>query len=1368
VKSFASFHRNLARKPSAALGFLLLLASALLPAARLTESYGKLPLRFEPNRGQADSHVRFLSRGPGYTMRLLDQGAEIALSASGKRALVRMRLEGALPSAEATLSQSLPGVSNYFTGGDPSQWRTRIPGYARVSYRGVYPGIDLIYYGNQQQLEYDFRIAPHADPSRIRLAYDGVNSLRIDPSGDLILETPAGTLRQRKPFVYQLIDGRKMELAAGYRLQPGRKVTFALGPYDRSRPLVIDPILAYSTFLGGIALDRARGIAVDSTGAAYVVGETTSATFPTLSAAQATGGGSLDVFVTKLNPAGNALVYSTYLGGSADDAGLSIALDAANNAYITGYTQSSNFPTQSAANAALAGGTDGFIAKLGPNGDTLIFSTYLGGSGEDRGVSIAADSTGAYVAGNTSSANFPTASGLFGSYRGGTRDGFIVKVGTTGAIGFSSFFGGSADDSANGIAVDATGIYVAGYTSSTDLPLQGALYGASAGGVDAFAAKLNLAGNAITYSTYLGGSSDDRATSIAIDSTGAAYIAGWTYSSNFPLSSAYNSTFGGVFDGFLTKLNATGTALVYSTFLGGNGEDLITSVAVDSNTQPSVSGYTASSNFPTLGSSAAYYNGRNQGAFVTRFTSAGNALSYSTYLGGTSDDQSNGVAVDPNGAVYVAGSTQGPDFPTASAFQSSLQGSYDAFVAKLIEGTPLTFTVTTNPAGLNVTVDGITAPSPRYFGWTPGSTHSLSAPSPQGNGTTRNIFSSWSQGGAQTQNVTAPSANTTYTATYSVQNLLNLTASPAGAGTVSASPSSADGYYASSASVSVAAAPAAGYAFAGFNGDLTGTTSPQSLSMSAPRNVTATFSCLYNLTGSTIDVGGGTGTGSFGVNTGATCGYSATSNASWITVVSGGAGSGSSTVNYQVAANPTTSPRSGMITVAGGNVSLTYTINQAAMPPASLSFSTSPAGLQVLVDGTAYTTPATFQFAPGSTHQVGVPSPQGSGGVHYNFTAWSDGLSQTHQVTAPAAGVVALNASFSTSYLLTTVTNPAGTGTILASPASADGYYPAGATVQLTASPAVGATFTGWSGALTGTTNPQSLVMDQPKSVTASYSPTTCGSNYTLSPQAITAEAAGGTFTVNVASAPGCFWNATLSGAFIDPFLSITGPPSGTGNGSFQFTIQANATQFPRTASINVMGQLVQIVQHGVNVVQVFNDVDPSNIFFDYITLLNRYGTSNGCAPSVFCVNDVTTRGTMAELVIRSMLGEVFPYSQTPFFTDVPATHPQFKYIQKMKELGITDGCTTTTYCPADPVTRGQMAVFLIRGKLRVNSPQDFTYNATPYFLDAQSNNIFFPFIQKMRDLGITNGCTTTNYCVNDPNTLGQMAVFLIRSFNTP
>lgn len=1368
MKSSASFRRNLARKPSVALGFLLLLTSASLPAARLTENYGKLPLRFEPNQGQADPHVRFLSRGPGYTMRLLDHGADITLTAAGRHALVRMRLEGSHPPAKAALLDPLPGVSNYFTGSDRSLWRAGIPGYARVSYTAVYPGVDLIYYGNQRQLEYDFRVAPHADPGRIRLTYGGANSLRVDPSGDLLIETPAGTLRQHKPAAYQEIDGHKVERTASYRLEAGRKVSFALGPYDRSRPLIIDPILAYSTFLGGIGLDRAHGIAVDSTGAAYIVGETTSATFPTLSAAQPAGGGAMDVFVTKLNPAGNALVYSTYLGGSADDAGLSIALDAANNAYITGYTQSTNFPTQSAAYGSSAGGTDGFIAKLGPNGDTLVFSTYLGGSAEDRGVSIAADSTGAYVAGNTSSSNFPTASALFGSYRGGTRDGFIVKVGTSGAIGFSSFFGGSADDSATAIAADSSGFYVAGYTSSSDIPLQGALYGTPAGAADAFVAKINIAGNAITYSTYLGGSSDDRATSIAVDSTGAAYIAGWTYSSNFPRSSAYSSTFGGVFDGFLTKLSAAGDALVYSTFLGGSGEDLITSVAVDGNAQPSVSGYTASSNFPTLGSSAAYYNGRNQGAFVTRFTSAGNALSYSTYLGGTSDDQSNGVAVDSNGAVYVAGSTQGPDFPTASAFQSSLQGSYDAFAAKLIEGTPLTFTVTTNPAGLNVTVDGITAPSPRYFGWTPGSTHSLSAPSPQGNGSTRNIFSSWSQGGAQTQNVTAPSANTTYTATYSVQNLLTLTASPAGAGSVAATPSSADGYYASSASVSVSASPAAGYAFAGFNGDLTGASSPQSLSMIVPRNVTAAFSCVYSLTGSTIDTGGGAGAGSFGVNTGATCGYNATSNVPWITVISGGAGSGGSTVSYQVAANPTTSPRSGVITVAGGNISLTYTINQAAMPPASLSFSTSPAGLQVIVDGAVYTTPATFQFAPGSAHQISVPSPQGSGGVHYNFTAWSDGLAQTHQVTAPAAGVVGLTASFSTSYLLTTITNPAGTGAILASPASADGYYPPGTTVQLTASPAAGATFTGWSGALTGTSSPQSIVMDQPKSVTASYSPTTCGSNYTLTPQAITAEAAGGTFTVNVAAASGCFWNAALSGAFIDPFLSITGPPSGTGNGSFQFTIQANTTQFPRTASVNVMGQLVQVVQHGVGVVQVFNDVDPSNIFFDHITLLNRYGTSNGCAPSIFCVNDVTTRGTMAELVIRSILGEVFLYSQTPFFTDVPATHPQFKYIQKMKELGITDGCTATTYCPADPVTRGQMAVFLIRGKLGVNSPQDFTYNAAPYFLDAQTNNIFFPYIQKMRDLGITNGCTTTNYCVNDPNTLGQMAVFLIRSFNTP
>lgn len=1341
------------------------------PAERtqIAEVYGRLPLRFEPNLGQAGPEVRYLARGPGYALFLDARGAEFVLASADARTRVRLNLVGSLAPVEIVATEKLPGLAHYLIGNDRARWRRHVPGFARVAVRNVYPGIDLVYYGNQRRLEYDFLIAPGADPHAIRLQFEGVTAIRTDAAGDLLLETAAGLLRQHKPKVYQTIGGRQVDIATHYRIEADRSVRFALADYDRRHALVIDPVLVYSTYLGAFAGEAAYGIAVGADGSAYVTGETTSGSFPTASAFQATIGGLSDVFVTKLNPSGNALVYSTYLGGSGEEVGAAIAVDAAGNAYVTGHTTSSNFPTQSALYASLGGVRDAFVLKLDATGSALLYSTYLGGTAEDRGTAIAIDASGAaYVAGVTASGNFPTASAFIGGYLGGPRDAFLAKLAPSGsALSFSTFYGGSGDDAATGVAVDAANAaYLCGYTASTNLPTQSPLFGASAGGVDAFVAKFTPAGNALSYATYLGGSNDDRATTLAVDSTGAAYIGGWTFSTNFPRLNAVRNTFAGLYEGFLTKINPAGNALVYSTFHGGDGEDYVAAVAVDASASAIVAGYTSSSDFPVVNSSAAFYNGRNRGAFLTKFAPSGNAVSYSTYLGGNADDQANAVAVDAAGAVYVAGTTQAPDFPTAS-FQNTLQGGFDAFITKFVDGTPLTFTVTTNPAGLNVTVDGVTRAAPHFYGWAAGSQHTLSAPSPQGSGATRYTFSGWSQGGAQTQTITAPNASTTYTANFTTQHQLTLAVSPPGSGTVSASPASGDSFYNQGTSVQIGVSPSPGYNFSGFSGDLSGGAAPQSVVMSQPRSVTAHFACAYSLSALSANVDGGANSGSFTVTAGATCPFTVSSNASWITLFTGGA-TGTAVVNYQVAANPTSSARTGTITVFGGSAALTYTITQGPMPPPTIHFVTVPSGRQIVVDGVAVATPASFAFVPGSVHEISVVSPQTVGGVRYSFSSWSDGGPQTHQIVAPASGSLTITANFTTAYQLITNVNPPGSGAIVTTPSSADGFYAPGTIVQVTASPVVGATFTGWSDALTGTANPQSLSMDVPRIVTANFSPMTCGSNYTLTPQFFIAEPSGGNFSVNVASAPGCFWQASLAGYFINPFVSIQAPGAGTGNGSFQFSVQANPNNLPRTASVNVAGQLVQILQRANDVPQLFTDVPPVHIFFEYITLLKAYGTYNGCSPTQFCPNAIVSRAQMAELVIRSMMGDNFPYQTTPFFSDVPASHPQFKYIQKMKELGITAGCTLTTYCPSDPVTRGQMAVFLIRGRLGVTQPTQFSYNASPYFLDVPTNHIFFPFIQKMKDLGITVGCSATSYCPDDQNTMGQMAVFLIRAFNTP
>src|SRR2546425_1653009 len=460
----------------------------------LADTYGKLPLSFEANHGQTDRQVKFLSRGSGYSLFLTSNetvlslskpampaaqhridtvamGQEVAENKAITTTVLRMRLVGANPAAEISGLEELPGKSNYFIGNDPKEWRTNVPNYARVKYRNVYPGVDLLYYGNQRQLEYDFVVRPGADPSRIVLGVQGADRLEVDAQGDLVLDTAVGPIHQRKPVIYQEIDGDKKEIAGAYVLTGRHQVGFRVAAYDASQPLVIDPVLVYSTFLGGSGLDQGFGIAVDATGNAYVTGVTVSIPFPTVTGAfQTTSGGSQDVFVTKLNPAGSALVYSTYIGGSGDDGGLGIAVDSLGNAYVTGFTTSTNFPTTVAAfQTTLRGLSAAFVTKLNPTGSGLVYSTYLGGSSHDPGVGfdggpspengrgIAVDSLGnAYVLGRTHSSDFPTTPGAFQTNIGGCRNAYVTIDGLTGSTGiYSTYLGGSDMDKDFGIAVDA-------------------------------------------------------------------------------------------------------------------------------------------------------------------------------------------------------------------------------------------------------------------------------------------------------------------------------------------------------------------------------------------------------------------------------------------------------------------------------------------------------------------------------------------------------------------------------------------------------------------------------------------------------------------------------------------------------------------------------------------------------------------------------------------------------------------------------------------------------------------------------------------------------------------------------------------------
>jgi hypothetical protein len=712
-------------------------ASAPTGEARLEAAYGKLPLRFEANRGQTDPRVKFLSRGSGYTFFLTPEEAVLVLRSRvpaakgdktrpedalasvasreepGRQTVLRMRMVGASPAPEVEGLDALPGKSHYFIGNDPKKWRTGVPSFAKVRYAGIYPGIDLVFHGSQRRLEYDFVVAPSADPEVIRLAWKGAKRLEVDSRGELVLHVPGGKVDHRAPVVYQVIDGSRREIQGSYVLRGKDEVGFRVAAYDRRRPLVIDPVLIYSTYLGGSDADWGWAIAVDGAGNAYVTGYTYSTNFPTASPLQgAYGGGSCDVFVSKLNALGSALIYSTYLGGSDADKGRGIAVDGAWNAYVTGSTSSANFPTVSPLQAANAGSMDAFVAKLNAAGSALVYSTYLGGSSNDSGQGIAVDGSGnALVTGFTLSTDFPTASPLQAA-NAGFYDAFVSKLNAAGsALVYSTYLGGGNAEDGDSIAVDGAGnAYVTGFTLSTDFPTASPLQAANAGSADVFVSKLNAAGSALVYSTYLGGSDGDGGNGIAVDGAGNAYVTGGTISPDFPTASPLQTDAGGS-DAIVFKLNAAGSALIYSTYLGGSGHDYGEGIALDGAGNAYVTGDTWSTDFPTASPIQGAHGGGTYDVIVAKLNAAGSALTYSTYLGGSGDDFGYGIAVDGEGNAHVTGYTYSTDFPTASPLQAGLLGSTDAFVSMLdAAGSALTYSTYLGGSfadhGEDIAVDG--------------------------------------------------------------------------------------------------------------------------------------------------------------------------------------------------------------------------------------------------------------------------------------------------------------------------------------------------------------------------------------------------------------------------------------------------------------------------------------------------------------------------------------------------------------------------------------------------------------------------------------------------------------------------------------
>jgi len=705
--------------------------------------YGNIPLYFIPNQGQVDARARFYAKTRSYTLWMTKEGlvfdrtlrdpkptidglestqsavhsqsmAGVNLKPKARREVSRLVFLNAGPDLEITALEPTDHKVNYLIGKDPAGWATDIPTSRAVLYTGLYPGIDLQVYGVEKHIEYDWIVQPGAPVDNVRFEYRDVGGTKLDGEGNLLIETQFGGLVHRKPIGYQPLDPSRPGPALLRRPEdtvisgaPRTPVEvrfkklgatawgFDVGDYDKSRALVIDPVvLAYSTYLGGESQDTGGAIAVDGTGSAYVTGSTDSPNFPLKDPVQDEYAGYTDLFVTKFAPNGSSLIYSTFLGGTPDSKGeggdeeaSDIAVDKTGAACIIGNTNSKDFPLKNAIQSALRGSGDDFVVKLAPSGRSLVFSTYLGGTSDESGGGIAVAGDGSiYVAGVTGSPDFPLKNPLYTKWGGG----FVVKLKPDGSDRFfSSFLGGWCSD----IAVDTSGnAYVTGATASIDFPVKNPFQAKLKGPVDAFIVKIASSGRSLIYSTYLGGSGNDSGKEIAVDDLGCAYVTGGTYKSgDFPLKNPFQKRSKARYETtFVSKLSPEGNALVYSTYLGGSHHEYAEGISVDGMGCAFVTGRTYSKDFPQKNQLRLKLKDKAYHAYIAKLLPGGDRFAFSTLLGGTTGwSPGHSIAGDTKGAVYVTGYTGCTDFPVKHPFRSHNNGNFDAFVTKLVED-PLT------------------------------------------------------------------------------------------------------------------------------------------------------------------------------------------------------------------------------------------------------------------------------------------------------------------------------------------------------------------------------------------------------------------------------------------------------------------------------------------------------------------------------------------------------------------------------------------------------------------------------------------------------------------------------------------------------
>ena len=1335
---------------------------------------GQAPLSFE----QATSgKTGWMARGNGYRLAVSGASVEVGLNAEQ----LRIRFLGADTKATSAGLDPLPGKANYFVGRDPKNWLRDIPTYQRVRYKDVYPGVDMVWYGNQGRLEYDLLVQPGADASKIAMQFAGARKLTLDPNGDLRVEMAAGSLSLKLPEVYQEGGAGRKRIQSGYELRAGNEVGFRLSAYDKTRPLVIDPTLVYASYFASGYL-TVQAVAVDGSGNIYMGGYTGSGFLPAVSAVQPGIKGVDDAFIVKFDPTGKTILYSTYLGGSLSDQLHGLAVDGSGNAIATGMTTSTDFPLVNQVESALGGTNSAFAFKLNSTGNTLTYSTYLGGN--SIGQAVAVDTTGnAYVTG--SAGTFPTTSGALNNPSAVATNTFVAKLGLTGSEVYAANIGA---DAGNAIAVDSTGAaYIAGYSTATTFANSppGA-HTTNAGGGDAFVAKLNPTATALVFATFLGGTGQDFGTAIGLGTGNVVYFGGQTSSTNLPTTSGVvQGTYGGQTDAFVAGLNAAGTSFSFVTYLGGGRNDALTSLVFTTGGVV-VAGATTSRDFPVAnavqpafpGAPYAFLNSTNSGA---SFSGADSGLPFSSGaiilpdpatsgtivlasdhgIFRTTNDGATWTAVAPprSGATVRSLSTPATLYSAdgCSLHTSTNSGASwsDVFTdcrvtANLIGISPtnsqtvLLFNATQEFRSTNGGVSfaaPLSVPMDLSFGgtFTASSDGSIYASggifglykstdggltwNPSGSGTLPLFLTSFA---------VSPSNATTLYATDSVDVYKSTTSGSAwakvatgvGAKYLAVDPTNASKIYGSNIGGAVLVSSDGGVTWAPTGAALE-SNSVLGLAIN-PLNAAELY--LSNAVPQSdfvtkLGLAGNSLVWStyYGVYGGVEGGAVALAPSGNVWLAGDLIYTGSLPVTTDARNASVYSPgRAFLAEIADSTASCSYTIN----PSTQYSYTAGHLAFSITApSGCAWTaTPSA-----GWIHLIRT-SGTGSGNIPLTVDANTTASTRTGTVSVGGQTYTITQPASSCTYQ---VNNPAlgssgGTATITVTAAAG---CPWDVQLQATDPAEVTSSLTGTGNGSVTVSIPQNTGVNNLTygvaiggvtsniSVPGSVSCTVSFPNGT----SINLPADALPYSFPVTTNPnGCGYNSSSDQP---SWLALTSSPAGTVN----YTVTLNNTGFDRVGHLTVGGTQITVTQAFTSA--EFNDVFPGDGFFDAVNLMYEKGVTVGCVggstPQTrsYCPNASVTRAQMAAFIVRPVTGTLTPalYNPTPFFSDVPTTDAYFPFVQKMMELGITSGCATgppALYCPDNSIPRWQMAVFMVRARLSLNGAA-FSFNPTPYFADA-------------------------------------------------